>query len=343
MDETVDLPVGTEPSSRRAFLAQASLLGIGLPALGAALAGCGKGGEQQEGAQHEQRERAAPSPTVPFRRYDPALPPLGAERTHRIDVVARDVTVPISPSATMRAWTFDGTIPGPIYHVREGDEVVVTFSNQGAIAHSIDFHAAQIDWSTAFRSIPPGASLSYTFRPSTPGAYLYHCGTEPIVLHIGSGMYGAIIVDPPTPLPPAREFVLVHSSFYLGDLENGAYEPSLQKMLSAFPDEVAFNGHAFQYRKEPITVKKGDLVRFYVVNAGPTQDCSFHVVGEIFDTVYVGAPPGNAIHGVQTYNVPAGGGMIFELKADVPGKFPFVNHKFGHGDKGAVGLLVVEG
>jgi nitrite reductase (NO-forming) len=163
-----------------------------------------------------------------------------------------------------------------------------------------------------------------------------------VLLHIGSGMYGAIIVDPPAPLPPAKEFVLVQSEFYVG--KDGAGNPSLdyQRMLSTMPDYVAFNGIAGQYQAEPIVVQKGDRVRFYVVSAGPTHPCNFHIVGEQFDVVYLGAPPGNPLRGVQTFSVPPGGGMVFELDCDVAGEFPFVNHGFGHGQKGAIGILVVQ-
>jgi len=113
-------------------------------------------------------------------------------------------------------------------------------------------------------------------------------------------------------------------------------------MLAALPDYVAFNGRPGQYQTDPMRVKRGDRVRFYVVDSGPTIPCAFHIVGEQFDTVYLGSPPQNAIHGVQTFNVPAGGGMVFELVANVAGEFPFVNHGFGHGQKGAIGVLVVE-
>jgi len=89
-------------------------------------------------------------------------------------------------------------------------------------------------------------------------------------------------------------------------------------------------------------VKVGDRVRLYVISAGPTHPCHFHVVGEQFDRVYLGAPPEVPIRGVQTFTVPAGGGMVFELVCDIPGEFPFVNHGFGHGQKGAIGFLVVE-
>ena len=127
------------------------------------------------------------------------------------------------------------------------------------------------------------------------------------------------------------------------DAPDGARAFDYQKMLATVPDFVTFNGRPSQYVKEPIRVKLGDRVRFWVVDAGPTHPCHFHVVGEQFDTVYLGAPPGNAIRGVQTFGVPAGGGMCFELVCDIAGEFPFVNHGFGHGQKGAMGLLVVEG
>lgn len=353
--EAIEPRPGVAPTTRREFLARASLLGLGAPALGSVLTSCVR---RQEG--EEAATSSAASAVVPFQRYDPTLPPVGPGREHEFHFVARDEVVPIAGDAAMRAWTFNGTVPGPILHVRQGDTVRIVLTNEASVAHSIDLHAAEIDAGTAFRSIPPGESLSYTFTPRFAGAFLYHCGTSPILLHIGNGMYGAVIVDPAEPLPPAREIVLVHSSFYLDRPQGGedpeaeeaedsgtpgavrVYDTSFQKMLYAFPDYTAFNGYSFQYRQEPIRVQRGERVRFYVVNAGPTQDCSFHVVGEIFDTVYLGAPPGNAIHGVQTFQVPAGGGMIFELMADTPGSFPFVNHISGHGDKGATGMLVVE-
>ncbi len=113
-------------------------------------------------------------------------------------------------------------------------------------------------------------------------------------------------------------------------------------MLTAEPDIVVFNGRPRQYHDAPIRVKVGDRVRFYVVSAGPTHPCFFHVVGQQFETVYLGAPPENAMHGIQTFSVPPGGGLIFEFTADLAGEFPFVNHGFGHGQKGATGLLVDE-
>ncbi len=277
-----------------------------------------------------------------FRRYDPTLPPPPASGRLQLNWRAREVPIRISDDTVVAAWTFEGDVPGPIVHCRVGDTVEFTLTNEADIPHSMDFHAAQIDPKVAFRSVAKGQSVTFTFRPKWAGAFMYHCGTAPVLMHIGAGMYGALIVSPREPLPPAKEFVLVQSEYYLEEPQNGVRAFDYSKMLSTMPDIVAFNGRPGQYLKEPIRVRVGDRVRFWVVAAGPTHPSHFHVVGEQFDTVYLGAPPGTPIRGVQTFSVPAGGGMCFELLCDIPGEFPFVNHGFGHGQKGAIGILLVE-
>ncbi len=284
---------------------------------------------------------AAPG-DVAYRRFDPTLPRLVDRTVHQVHWRAQEVPVRISSSTVIAAWTFEGDVPGPILHVREGDTVEFTLTNEGVVPHSMDFHAAQVDPKVAFRSVPNGESVSYTFKPRHAGAFLYHCGTAPVLMHIGSGMFGAIVVSPREALPDAKEFVLVQSEYYLGTPRNGIMPLDYTKMLSTLPDYVVFNGRPDQYIREPIRVKVGDRVRFWVVSAGPTHPCNFHIVGEQFETVYLGAPPQNAIRGVQTFGVAPGGGMVFEMVADIPGEFPFVNHGFGHGQKGTIGFLVVE-
>ncbi|MHB1071401.1 MAG: multicopper oxidase domain-containing protein [Gemmatimonadaceae bacterium] len=371
---TASAPLG--PMSRRGFLASASMLSLAIPGLGAALAACSRDEQRapagSAGAGDTTRRVATDknalqnsssrldtavvnethgttatsgvsASNVPFRRFDPALPPLPTGGVVKLHWHARETAVRVDADTVVAGWTFEGDIPGPIVHCRVGDTVEFTLTNDVDIPHSMDFHAAQIDPKVAFRSVTKGQSVTYTFKPKWAGAFMYHCGTAPVLMHIGSGMYGAIIVSPREALPPAREFVLVQSEFYLGAAGAGGVRPfDYQKMLSTLPDFVVFNGRPNQYIKEPIRVKRGERVRFWVVNAGPTHPCNFHVVGEQFDTVYLGAPPASPIRGVQTWDVPPGGGMAFELLCDVAGEFPFVNHGFGHGQKGAIGFLVVE-
>jgi len=360
-------------SDRRGFLARASALSLTVG--GAALVGCrqesvGEGGAaaagpgtpepanvmRQNASSKLDTALASPAPhnssmmggagtaadQVPFQRYDPALPPLSSERTLRLNWRSQETLVRISSDTVVAAWTFEQSMPGPIVHCQVGDTVEFTLTNDVDVPHSMDFHAAQVDPKEAFRSVTKGESVTFTFKPRYAGAFMYHCGTAPVLMHIGSGMYGALIVSPREPLPPAKEFVIVQSEMYLGAEVDGVRPFDYGKMLTTLPDYVTFNGRPSQYIDEPIRVKVGDRVRFWVVDAGPTHPCAFHVVGEQFDTVYLGAPPGNAIHGVQTFNVAAGGGMVFELVCDVAGEFPFVNHGFGHGQKGSIGFLVVE-
>ena len=274
-------------------------------------------------------------------RYSAVCPPLQTSPL-KLHWHTREVPLRISDDIVVAAWTFEGDIPGPIVHCRVGDTVEFTLTNDADTPHSMDFHAAQINPKEAFKSVLKGQSHTFTFKPRYAGAFLYHCGTGPVLMHLGSGMFGAIIVSPREGMPPAKDFVLVQNEYSLAPAVNGICAADYRKMLTTLPDIVAFNGRPNQYMKDPIKVKVGDRVRFWVVSAGPSHQCNFHVVGEQFDTVYLGALPGNSIRGVQTFTVPPGGGMVFELVCDVAGEFPFVNHGFGHGQIGAIGFLEVE-
>jgi nitrite reductase (NO-forming) len=362
------------PTTRRRFLSNASALSLAIPGVGAALAACSAGdGTLPDGSKPGETTAAArpanqgshnsdskldssllrggahgstsltggPAEKVDFHRFDPVLPPLrpGGLKLHWH---AKEAHIRISDDTVVAAWTFEGDMPGPIVHCQVGDTVEFTLTNDVDVPHSMDFHAAQIDPKHAFKSVAKGESVSYSFKPKWAGAFMYHCGTAPVLMHIGSGMFGAIVVSPKEPLPAAKEFVIIQNEMYLADAVNGLRAFDYQKMLATLPDFVAFNGRPNQYIKEPLTVRLGDRVRFWVVNAGPTHPCNFHVVGEQFDTMYLGAPPNTPIRGVQTWDVAPGGGMCFELLCDVAGEFPFVNHGFGHGQKGSIGFLVVE-
>ena len=135
-----------------------------------------------------------------------------------------------------------------------------TLVNQAPISHSLDFHAAAIAPDKYDRNLTPNNSIHSRFVARVPGAFMYHCGTAPVALHIASGMYGALVVDPIVPRPKARELVFVQSEFYLSATKNkdGAYAVDWNRMLSLAPDHV-------------------------VVNAGPNRISSFHVVGAIFE------------------------------------------------------------
>jgi len=216
-----------------------------------------------------------------------------------------------------------------------------TLVNRANIPHSMDFHAAEIAPSKYYVNLMPGDSLHYRFVARVPGAFMYHCGTAPVAMHIANGMYGALVVDPATPLPKAREFVFVQSEFYLTPkpAADGTRGLEWEKLLSLAPDHVVFNGRAGQYASHPLEVRPNELPRLYVVNAGPNRISSFHVVGGIFERVSEGGPQASAGVGVQTVNIPVGGGSVFQMRLREPGDYPFVTHAFADATKGAVGVL----
>lgn len=169
---------------------------------------------------------------------------------------------------------------------------------------------------------------------------MYHCGTAPVASHIANGMYGALIVDPRAPRPPAQEFVLIQSEFYLSAPSgpDSVRNMNWDKVLNASPDYVVFNGVAVRYATHPIPVGIAKPIRLFVVNAGPNRSSSFHVVGAIFDRVLADGF-GRPFEGMQTWNVPVGGGAIFELRLAEGGLYPFVTHAFADATKGGVGVF----
>ena len=256
-------------------------------------------------------------------------------------------TIEISKGVKYEGWTFGGTVPGPTIRVREGDLVRIKVVNESPMAHSIDFHSARIPANVAYRMLVPNDTIAFEFRAKDPGAYLVHCGTPPITMHIMQGMYFAIIVDPKGGwgTKADKEFVLVQSEFYAKEDSAGALRPDWNMAMDKKASQVVFNGRSFQYKDTPLQVAEGDNVRFFVVNAGPSFRSDFHIVGAIFDRVYPDGNPDNALEKVQTYTIPAGGGAVFEAKfekgASATGLYPFVTHSFADAEKGAVGIIRV--
>ncbi len=258
----------------------------------------------------------------------------------RIRFVTAHVRHQVAPGVVYEAWTFDSIIPGPTIRLAVGDTIDFTLVNAATIPHSMDFHAAELAPDRAYRNVMPRDSIQFRFVPRVPGAFMYHCGTAPVATHIANGMYGALIVDPRTARPPAQEFVLVQSEFYMGAPSGADSLRSLNwdKVLNAFPDYVVFNGVASRYATHPIPVDVAKPIRLFVVNAGPNRISSFHVVGAIFDRVFADGF-GRPFEGMQTWNVPVGGGAVFELRLAETGLYPFVTHAFADATKGAVGVF----
>ena len=278
-------------------------------------------------------------PTTASAPIDAAAPPRASGRVHHLRIAIRHAKITIADGVTYDGWTFDGRVPGPVLRVTAGDTVDFTLVNEAPMPHSLDFHAAEIAPSRAYVNLMPHDSLHYRFVARVPGAFMYHCGTAPVALHIANGMYGAIIVDPRQSRPAAKEFVFVQSEFYTKKLPDSTRMIDWDKLLGLAPDYVVFNGREAEYAHHPIPVRVGEPLRIYVVNAGPNRFSAFHVVGAIFDRVYLDGSLAHPLEGVQTVTVPVGGGAIFETRLVEAGTYPFVSHAFADATKGAVGMF----
>lgn len=256
----------------------------------------------------------------------------------------------IGDSTEYMVWTFGGEVPGNFIRVRQGDMVDFTLTNasDSKLSHNIDFHACTGPGGGAeASSTAPGQTTHFQFRAMHPGLFIYHCATAPVPLHIANGMYGLILVEPQGGMPKVdHEYYVMQSEFYTkGAFDaGGIQEFDEDKALAENPDYVLFNGRVRSLvGQNALTAKVGETVRLYVGNAGPNLISSFHVIGEIFNTVHTEA--GSSINkNVQTTLIPAGGATIVDMSVEVPGTYLLVDHSiFRAFHKGAIGQLKVSG
>ncbi|HGT2503783.1 TPA: copper-containing nitrite reductase [Neisseria gonorrhoeae] len=333
-----------------------------------ALAACGGEQAAQAPAETPAASAEAASSAAQATAETPAgeLPVIDAVTTHapevppaidrdypakvRVKMETVEKTMKMDDGVEYRYWTFDGDVPGRMIRVREGDTVEVEFSNNpsSTVPHNVDFHAATGQGGGAAATFTaPGRTSTFSFKALQPGLYIYHCAVAPVGMHIANGMYGLILVEPKEGLPKVdKEFYIVQGDFYTKGKKGaqGLQPFDMDKAVAEQPEYVVFNGHVGAIAGDnALKAKAGETVRMYVGNGGPNLVSSFHVIGEIFDKVYVEG--GKLINeNVQSTIVPAGGSAIVEFKVDIPGSYTLVDHSiFRAFNKGALGQLKVEG
>lgn len=268
----------------------------------------------------------------------------------KVELEVVEKVMKISDNTEYTFWTFGGSVPGKFIRVRVGDLVDFTLKNapDSKVPHNIDLHAVTGPGGGAEASnTAPGQTSNFQFRALNPGLFVYHCATGPVGMHIGNGMYGLILVEPAEGLPKVdREYYVMQGDFYTtGKFEApGLQEFSEEKAVDENPDYVLFNGRVRSTTgKNALPANVGETVRLYVGNGGPNLTSSFHVIGEIFNTVYM---EGGSVlnHNVQTTLIPAGGATIVDMKMEVPGVYNLVDHAiFRAFHKGAIAQIKVSG
>lgn len=313
--------------------------------------------EAPTAASDSQAAAETPSSELPvvdaIMTHAPEVPP-AIDRDHpakvRVKMETVEKTMTMEDGVEYHYWTFNGDVPGQMIRVREGDTVEVEFSNNpsSTVPHNVDFHAATGQGGGAEASFTaPGHTSTFSFKALQAGLYIYHCAVAPVGMHIANGMYGLILVEPKEGLPKVdKEFYIVQGDFYTKGKKGaqGLQPFDMDKAIAEQPEYVVFNGHVGSIAGDnALKAKAGETVRMYVGNGGPNLVSSFHVIGEIFDKVYVEG--GKLINeNVQSTVIPAGGAAIIEFKVDIPGSYTLVDHSiFRAFNKGALGQLKVEG
>jgi len=309
---------------------------------------------------------AAPPKPIPADATAPAGTPIHAvltappnvpPPTHRshpakviVELEIREVEKEISEGVRYTFWTFGGTVPGSFIRVRQGDTVEFHLRNHpdNKMPHNIDLHGVIGPGGGATSSFTaPGHESQFTFKALHQGIYVYHCATAPVGMHVGNGMYGLMLVEPPEGLKPVdHEYYVMQGDFYtVGKYrEKGDQAFDMQKAIDEKPTYVVFNGsEGSLIGDNALTAKVGEQVRLFIGNGGPNMVSSFHVIGEIFDKVWFEG--GNSFQqNVQTTLIPSGGAAIAEFHTVVPGSFVMVDHSiFRAFNKGALAILKVTG
>lgn len=260
-------------------------------------------------------------------------------------------------------WTFDGTVPGPMIRGMVGDTVDFHLKNpaDSTMPHNVDFHAVTGPGGGSVRlDTAPGAESELKVKLLHPGIYIYHCAFPVIPFHISHGMYGLVVVEPEGGLPKVdHEYYIMQSEFYTSAGGDKAASSLTKQGLLSFdgtnglleePTFVVFNGRPDAVNGDRAlgvyngdVIKTGDTIRLFVGDIGPNLVSSFHVIGEMFDTVYVEGSFALENHEVQTTLVPAGGAVGVEFKVEVPGNYLMVDHAIYRVLKGAAGTIHVTG
>lgn len=295
---------------------------------------------------------------------DAVLRPLSPDAVKDVRLDTTHKIIDLAPGIKFSAWTFGDTVPGPVVRARVGDRIRFRMTNRSdepvpgvrvtaaPMMHSMDFHSAMVSPQDKYRSVAPGQTMAFEFTANYPGVYMYHCGTPMVLEHIASGMYGMMIVEPRGGYPTKvdREYAIVQSEFYTRPDPDKRQIDGVplhvldgDRVRSKAPTYTVFNGTYNGFVDHPLPARPGERVRLFVLNVGPSNTSSFHVVGTIFDRVWMEGNPDNQWRGAQTVLLGSSNSAIVEFMIPEAGSYVMVDHHFANASQGAIGLIAAGG
>jgi FtsP/CotA-like multicopper oxidase with cupredoxin domain len=253
-------------------------------------------------------------------------PPAAAPGARRYALPVVESTMEVARDRRLTVWTYAGSVPGPVIRANLGERLEVVLDNRTGVAHSVHFHGAHDVMQDGLTRVAPGESRSCTFEAGPVGLHPYHCHVPPYTVHLGHGMFGAMIVDPPGGRPAAHEFVLCLCGFDTdGDGRNDVY---------------AWNGIAGWYERYPLKVPVGELVRLYLVNMVEIDPvASFHLHAQTFDLFRSGTALVPTEH-TDLVTLGQAERAIIEFRLPRRGRYMFHPHQSRMAQRGAMGWIV---
>jgi FtsP/CotA-like multicopper oxidase with cupredoxin domain len=321
--------------TRRQLIVGSAPVIASVPLAGVALAGRREATHQTERGAHAGHAamigEMVPAPGGPHDLdhllYPPEPLPHEPGRVREYTLTAIDKEIEVAKGVTFPAWTYNGTVPGPVIRATQDDLLRVRFQNGGSHPHTIHFHGIHpANMDGVFETVVPNDELTYEFPARPYGMHLYHCHATPLKKHIHKGLYGAFIIDPPEPRPPAQELVMVMNGFDTdGDGENNFY---------------AVNGPAFYFAKYPIRVRRSQTVRIYLANLTEFDLInSLHLHGDFFRLYRTGST--DHFEYTDTVMLCQGERCILEIDFANTGTFMFHAHQSEFAELGWMGFFVV--
>ncbi len=209
--------------------------------------------------------------------------------------------------------------------------------------HSMDFHSGTVAKDDKWRTIGPGETIKFDWVANYPGTYIYHCGTPSVLMHTAMGQHGVVVVSPKdgydTDEKVDHEYVVVQSEYYLKKGDGELYQYDFEAAQNKNASHVTFNGHQTILHDQPLQANEGERVRIHFSNNGPSLTSSFHVIGAIFDKVWMEGHPHNEMRGMQTVLLGASNSATVEFIVPEEGSYILIDHEFADAEKGATGTL----
>ena len=255
---------------------------------------------------------------------------------HHFEMTIEEVAIEVAPGLKYQVFGFNGQVPGPLIHVKEGDDVEVTVMNLTSLPHTIHWHGInmQDNWrndgvpGVTQQAIEPGDSFTYRWKAERPGSLWYHCHVN-VNEHVGiRGMWGPIVIDPKKPSAlektVTKEVIMMMSTWESEYAEKLGHGGGPQDV----PDYFSVNAKSFPLT-QPIRVKKGDIVRIRFFGAGGGIH-SMHLHGhDMLVTHKDGYPLPNPYY---ADTVLLGPGERYDVIVEMknPGRFIFHDHVDSH-------------